>query len=184
MKDKTVVCIVGLPLSGKTSLGEALREATGEHFIDIDDGPAHCAPPQENNPYHDEESKARERNRMITAYTVLHAAVSSNLEFGRSIIVSATYSRASTQDFLKTAVDSQGGSLKVIWCGFNDTPEEIERRVNARVKSGARGGCRSVTHYLDDKARFVPFETDCRIKVNTSESIATCVAQALAFVSS
>ncbi len=154
MKPKTAVAIVGLPLSGKSSLGRALAEETGLPFIDIDEGPANCAPKQESEPYKSDESRLREQARMRVAYTVLHAAAEANLNQGFSVIVSATYSRHSAQDFLQAAVERGGGNLKVIWCQYNDTPEEIERRVNERLLQGATGGCQSVSHYLDDKSRY------------------------------
>lgn len=154
MKPKTVVVIAGLPTTGKSSLGRALARATGLHFVDIDEGPASCAPVQEPNPYRSDEARARERTRMTVAYTVLHAAVEANLVQDFSAIVSATYSRHTNQDFLQAAVERGGGELKIIWCQYHDISEEIERRVADRLARGAVGGCRSVAHYLDDKARY------------------------------
>ncbi len=145
---------MGLPLSGKTTLGNRLSGLTGIHYVDIDDGPVHCGPPQEENPLRSDESRARERKRMTVAYTVEHAAVKANLEAGFSLIISATYSRKSNQEFLRKAVEGGGGELKLIWCKFNDTEEEIARRVNERLAKEAPGGCRSVEHYLDDKKRY------------------------------
>ena len=153
MKPKTVIAIVGLPTTGKTTLGRALAQKTGVHFVDIDEGPASCAPAQEQNPYRSDEARARERARMTVAYTVLHAAVETNLIHGFSLIIAATYSRHSSQDFLQAAVARGGGVLKIIWCQYHDTPEEIERRVADRLAHGAVGGCRSTSHYLDDKGR-------------------------------
>lgn len=154
MRARTVVAIAGLPTSGKSVLGRELARVTGLHFVDIDEGPAGCAPPREENPYRSDVSRAREQARMKVAYTVLHAAVEANLAQDFSVIVSATYSRHSTQDFLQAVAEKTGGNLKVIWCKYNDTPEEIERRVVERVASGAVGGCRSVSHYLDDRIRY------------------------------
>lgn len=158
MKPKTVIAIVGLPTTGKTTLARALNAATNIRFIDIDKGPANCAPPQEIDPYRSDESRARERARMTVSYTILHAAVEANLMQGFSVIISATYSRHNAQDSLSAAVKRGGGNLKVIWCQYNDTNEEIERRVCDRLERGAVGGCRSVTHYLDDKSRYENIE--------------------------
>lgn len=154
MKTKTVIAIAGLPTSGKSALGRALVRETGLHFVDIDEGPVKCAPPQEPDPYRTDESRARERARMTVAYSVLHAAVEANLMQGFSLIIAATYSRHSNQDTLHAAVDLYDGNLKVIWCKYNDTPEEVERRVAHRIASGAVGGCRSSHHYFDDRARY------------------------------
>ncbi len=154
LKPKTVIVIAGLPTTGKSSLGRAIAKATDLHFVDIDEGPVSCTPPQESNPYRSDESRAREQARMTVAYTVLHTAVEANLTQDFSIIISATYSRHSNQDFLSAAVDRGGGKLKIVWCQYNDTPEEIERRIKDRLARGAIGGCRSVEHYLDDKAKY------------------------------
>ena len=154
MKPKTIIAIGGLPTSGKTSLGYALAQATGLHFIDIDEGPANCAPKQEPNPYQSEESRLRERVRMTVAYMVLHAAVRANLEQGFSTIISAAYPSHVSQDFLQKAVEIGDGNLKFILCKYNDAPEEIERRIKDRLTRGANGGCRSVSHYIDDRARY------------------------------
>ena len=145
---------MGLPLTGKTTLGKALSKHVASHYIDIDDGPVSCAPPQEEKPLRSDEARARERKRMTVAYTILHAAVRANLTAGWPIIVSATYSRHSNQEFLCQAVKDGGGELKLVWCRFDDTKEEIARRVNERIKKGIIGGCRSAQHYLDDKTRY------------------------------
>lgn len=154
MRPKTIIAIVGLPTTGKSSLGRELAVATGIRFIDIDEGPASCTLLQEPDPYRSDETRARERARMTVAYIVLHAAVEANLAEDFSVIVSATYSRHRNQDFLKAAVERGGGTLKIIWCQYRDTPEEIERRINDRVARGVTGGCRSVSHYFDDKKRY------------------------------
>lgn len=75
MKESTVIAVVGLPMTGKSTLGHALEKETGWHFIDIDEGPARCAPPQEIEPYRSDEVRARDRARMTVAYATLHAAL-------------------------------------------------------------------------------------------------------------
>lgn len=154
MKEKTVIAVVGLPTTGKTTLAREISKVTGFHYVDIDAGPAACAPPQESDPYRSEEAKTREQLRMRVAYTVLHEAVKANLSQGFSVIVSATYSRYAAQEFLEKAVSAGGGTLRVVRFRYNDTREEIERRINDRVSRGAVGGCRSVSHYLADKERY------------------------------
>ena len=155
MKPKTVIVIVGLPTSGKTSLGRELAKTTGLHFVDIDEGPASCAPAQEENPLRSYEARLQEQTRMTVAYTVLHAAVEANLAQGFSLIICATYSRHSNQDLLSAAIErAGGGNLKVIWCQYNDTPEEVELRIWDRLRHNLTGGVRSVQHYLEDKKRY------------------------------
>lgn len=91
---------------------------------------------------------------MTIAHTIIHTAVEANLAQGYSLIVSATYSRHSSQDFLSAAVKKNDGNLKVIWCQYSDTPEEIGRRIQDRLERSTVGGVRSVEHYLYDKGRY------------------------------
>ena len=181
-----VIAIAGLPTTGKTTLGKALAQATGLHFVDIDEGPASCAPPQEENPLRSDEARARERARMTVAYDTLHAAVEANLVQGFSLIIAATYSRHSSQDFLQAAVARRGGVLKIIWCQYHDTPEEIERRVADRLAHGAVGGCRSTSHYLDDKGRYEGIKLPHTVVLmdGGEEGTQKAVGQALAYIHS
>lgn len=154
MKPKTVVAVIGLPTSGKSTLGRALAEATELHFIDIDDGPTSCAPSREENPYGSKASRIRERQRMAIAYKTLNGAIEANLFHGFSIIISACYPRESYREILAGIVRRAGGCLRIIWCQYSDSLEEVERRVGERVVSNSSGGCRSISHYLDDKSRY------------------------------
>lgn len=184
LKPKTVIVIAGLPTTGKTSLGRALSLATNVHFVDIDDGPANCAPPQESNPYGSDEARARERARMAVAYTVLHAAVEENLKQGFSVIISATYSRHSNQEFLFSAVERGCGNMKFVLCQYNDTTNEVKRRIQERLARGAIGGCRSVDHYFDDKSRYagIKFSHITVMMEGVEEGINRAVGQVLSYI--
>lgn len=165
-----MVAIRGLPLTGKTTLARELMKRLNVHFIDIDDGPARCAPAQEENPLRSDEARARERRRMTVAYTTMHASIRSNLENGFSVIVVATYSREANEKLLREAVRAGGGTLRVLWCIFDDTREEVERRVSGRLTRGEIGGCRSASHYFDDKSRYEETIFPC-FRVNTSSPL-------------
>jgi len=182
LKPKTVVVVAGLPTSGKSTLARALAEKTGFHFIDIDAGPASCACSQEQNPFRSDEARARERARMTVAYTVLHAAVEANLRQGFSVIIAATYSRHTNQDFLQSAVERGGGTMKVIWCQYNDTPEEIGRRIKDRLTRGSVGGCKSLSDYLDDKARYMGIKFPHIVIMNNESELDKAVQQALSYI--
>lgn len=149
----TAAVVCGLPTSGKTTLAREIARRTGLHLIDFDAGELFSTYPQEPNPYASEESKARETSRARIIYTVMHAAVEANLKEGRSLIITATYSRHASQDFLKAAVEHGGGRLKMALCKYGDTEAEIKRRIRSRSRK-YRGGCRSLEHYLDDRARW------------------------------
>ncbi len=183
MENKLVIAITGLPTSGKTSLGKALAEALGIHFVDIDAGPSLCGPPQEMDPHATDEKLTREQKRMRVAYTVLHAAVESNLDQGFPLVVCATYSRHGSQEFLRKAVEGKGGVLKVILCKYDDTPEEIDRRIAERLRTGATGGCRSTKHYLTDRDRFEGINLPHMIvQMDGADGVKNAVAQIIEYL--
>lgn len=184
MKPRTVVVVAGLPTAGKTTLGRALAQKTGLHFVDIDDGPVRCAPPQESDPLRSDEARVRERARMTVAYTVLHAAVEANLAQGFSCIIAATYSRHSNQAFLEEAVKRGAGTLKIIWCQYHDTKEEIQRRIADRLTHGAIGGVRSIPHYLEDRGRYAGIKLPhiAVMMEGGEEGTARAVQQVLAYI--
>ena len=181
-----VIAVVGLPTTGKSTLARALSGALEAHVLDIDEGPAHCAPVQETDPYRSDEARARERARMTVAYTTMHAAVTANLLQGFPVIVTATYSRHTNQDFLIEAVKKGGGRLKIVWCQYDDSMEEIERRIQDRLQRGATGGCRSVAHYLDDKGRYAGIKLPHFVTMmqGGEEGVKQAVSQVLEFVRS
>ncbi|MDO8557226.1 MAG: AAA family ATPase [Candidatus Jorgensenbacteria bacterium] len=182
MEEKIVIAIMGIVLSGKTTLGKELSQRTGIHHIDIDDGPARCAPSQEPEPYSSDEKRDRERRRMAVAYSVLHEAITANVTAGFPIIVSAAYSSRKSQEYLCRAVEQNGGKLKLIWCTFEDTDEEINRRIRERLANGDPGGCRSVEHYLDDKSRYEGTDIP-HLKVSMmSENVNGAAKAALAYI--
>jgi len=154
MTSKMVVVLVGLPLSGKTTLGQALAKETGLHFIDIDGAPASCTLPQAADHLSTPQARQREQARMAVAYSVLHAAAEANLRQGLSVIIAATYSSHASQAFLKQAVEKAGGVMKLVWCQFKDTPVEIERRIRERLRNQAVGGVYSVAKYREVSERY------------------------------
>ena len=141
----TVYAVGGRPFSGKTSLASRLARRLGIQHTDIDWGPAHCVLPAVENPYSTDEKAAFERARMIVAYWTLHASVTAHVHVGRSVVISATYTRAEPRSALLKAIGH--ANLKFFWCRIDDTPEEIERRLKSRLENDWIGGCRSVEQY-------------------------------------
>lgn len=180
---RTVVAVTGLPTSGKTELIKGLAAALGVHYVDIDDGPARCGPPQEMDPHANEESLKREGRRMRVAYTVLHAAVEGNLGQDFPLVICATYSKKGSQDFLQKAVESQGGTLKVVLCEYNDTLEEVTRRIEKRVNTGATGGCRSVAHYYANKKLWEGIKLPhLVVQMNGEDGVKNAVAEVIQYL--
>ncbi|OGR82482.1 MAG: hypothetical protein A2901_04770 [Elusimicrobia bacterium RIFCSPLOWO2_01_FULL_54_10] len=158
---KTVIAIAGPPMTGKSTLGQKLAEKTGFTFIDIDEGPAKCAPKILSLDVSSSTEKERiyEQMRMGIAYEVMHSAVAANLSNGFSVIVVAPYSRNTGWHFLQAAVKNGSGNLKIVHCTFHDTPEEIERRIINRQNSGYAGTVHSAATYLEVKERYAEIES-------------------------
>lgn len=182
MEPKTVIVLLGLPGSGKGVLGRILAGLTNLRFIDIDDGPAKCAPPPESDPWRSEETRVYERARMGTAYEILHTAIRAFLEQNLSVIVAAPYSGHYARERLLAAVEKGGGNLKIIQCQYDDTPDEILRRVVRR--QGYLGTCKSVSRYRELKASFLDVHLPHLVVMmeGGEEGIRKAVAQAVAYI--
>jgi len=152
--------IAGPPLSGKTTLGRCLEEITGIHYCDSDDLRAIAF----GVPTH-EEYKERWKNPefaaklisqdMMLAYRLLHEAVNLSLETQRSLIISATYSRKPSQQFLKEIAKRHKARLRLIVCQIqNETREEIERRMHRDDDSNFVYGLRTWEDYQTKRPEY------------------------------
>jgi predicted kinase len=179
----TVVVLRGLPLSGKTTLGQELSRYLGWPFVDVDAirKVAVGGETSRLNPYVSEELTRREGEDMRIAYQCMHEAVRVNITLGRSVICAATYSKRAAQKFLLDIVRAHPGArFKGIRCVFNDTTDEIQRRLRSM---DTLGGCKTVEHYFIDKnIRHDYTDLWGVLEVNTSNPVYVCVAQALEFI--
>ncbi|MDO8536897.1 MAG: AAA family ATPase [bacterium] len=150
-----LIFTVGLPTSGKSTLGAQLGSRTETRFLDIDELASLCFGPPEENPYATPEGADRDRKRMFGAYNVLATAVNFSIACGDSIIIAGTFSRLAYWDlFLPIIKQHPGIEVRVVWCRIlHDEESIVTKRVERR---GYRGGCRSLEHYLKDRERYVP----------------------------
>ncbi|MDP2598457.1 MAG: hypothetical protein Q8P49_01355 [Candidatus Liptonbacteria bacterium] len=180
-----LIFLVGLPTTGKSSLGKRLQEVTGIRFLDIDSLAFLCFGLPESNAYSSDESKERDRRRMLGAYHVLATATYFNLARSDSLIIAATFSRPLYWEelFLPILGKYAGTEPRVIW---HQILHNEERTVTERLsRDGYLGGCKSLDHYLKDKARYVPPPTELpQIILDTSRPPDVCLAQALEFIGS
>lgn len=158
--DQTLVVIAGLPLSGKTTLGYRLTPILNMHYCDSDElrQSAFGVLTQEEyqkrweNP---EQATMLTQEDMKLSYMLLHATIDISLRAHRSLIVSATYSRKSTQEFLKKIVNETNAKLRMLLCKLqNETREEIERRLRRDDKSEFVYGTKTLVDYETNKSRF------------------------------
>lgn len=132
---KTLIVICGVPLSGKTSIAKKVAEELGVKHLDVDTDirfPIFGKPEQgaDLTP----EGKEQERVEMLASYKVMLSAADELLTLGRSVILTATFSRevywAITNEVMAKHTDAK---LKVIQCKIEgDNDEEIWRRIHER----------------------------------------------------
>lgn len=152
----TVLC--GWPMSGKTTVARGLAEKLNRHWIDADDIWVLCFGKPNPNPVTEEE-KAKDREEVRRTYQLLIAAAAKNLEMGRSIIISAPFSRQIGWDdvtnMLKQFPEVQ---LKVIWCCPSaDSTDEINVRLaNRQFGFNCWSSVNTQERYLAGREKFEP----------------------------
>lgn len=188
MKSLKLIFLIGLPATGKTSLGETLQARTGIRYLDIDKIAYIFFGPHEREAYRTPEGRERSRRRMWGAYNVLCTATNFCLELGDSTIISATFSRDKYWKELFLPVidlhrEATGGQFaaKVIWLQIQHNEERI---VDERVtRTHYEGGCTSVAHYMDDKSRYMPPPAHLPILiVDSSQPLESYLEQVLKFI--
>lgn len=160
MNQPTLVVVAGLPLSGKTTLSRVLAPALKMHGCDVDNvlklAFGILDEEQYTNRWKNPEEAAKITQReMRMGYILLHQIVELSLEAQRSLLICATYSRKSSQEFLREIIRKQNARLRIIVCDLkNDTKQEIEKRLNREDNRGMVYGAKSFAHYEVDRSRF------------------------------
>jgi predicted kinase len=130
---QSLTVLGGWPLSGKTTVARGLSNKLNRHWIDADDLWVLCFGKPNPNPVTDEE-KAKDAQEVRRTYQLLVAAAAKNLEMGRSVIISAPFSRqigwSDVTEMLKQFPEVH---LKAIWCRPTaDSEAEIKARLAER----------------------------------------------------
>lgn len=150
----TVLC--GWPMSGKTTVARGLAEKLNRHWIDADDIWVLCFGKPNPNPVTDEE-KVKDGQEVCRTYQLLIAAAEKNLEMGRSIIISAPFSRQvgwfDVTEMLKRFPEVH---LKAIWCRPSaDGNTEISARLaNRQFGVNCWSSVNSQDRYLAGRQKF------------------------------
>lgn len=152
------------------------------HWIDIDDIRFTCFGPP--NPYPaTEQELEKDRAEMLGSYRMLFAATTANLQMGRSLIISATFSRKSY--WLELLASIPRHPIKVIWCRpQNDTDEEISARL-ARRRFGENcwSSVNTLDRYKEVKGRFqAPTLPHLTLDTSPPNSVEDCVARAIEYL--
>lgn len=160
MKHPTLVVICGWPFSGKTTLATALSKELCVHHVDIDEVRTLMVGLAHPHPNESPELMKRDGQEMGMAYRLLLAGAHENLEAGRSLIITATFSRKSGQQMLLGLMANHpNAQLKVIQCiPVGDNTEEVFLRITTRIfgEDDYMGAVNSPERYFEVKARFEP----------------------------
>lgn len=191
-----LVAIAGPPLSGKTTLGDALSDAVGLHFCDVDRlrASAFGLPTQAED--HARTSAGEEmaakllHERMRLAYQLLHdGAVAISLANGRSLIVAATYSRRRSQEFLASAVQRANADIRVVHCRVrHPTREQLTARMRREHDSMYVSGCNNWMDYDEALSRYEAvtetgvFPAEAILEVDTGNPIEAYLPDVVRFV--
>ncbi len=170
LKCSTLIVVCGWPFSGKTTLATALRKELGVHHIDIDEVRALIVGIPHPHPNESPELMKRDVQEMAMAYRLLIAGTDENLGVGRSLIITATFSRKLGQLMLSLLmVKHPDAQLKIIQCvPQDDTDEEVVRRMANRDfgQDTYIGAVNSVERYKEVKERYDPIELP-HLKIHT-----------------
>jgi len=114
---QTLIVVCGWPASGKTTIARILEEKLGIHRIDID--PMRKVSFGMPYPHPDSEPDLMKKDdqEMGGSYKMLMNAADINLGWGRSVIITATFSRKQGQDeVLALMARYPNVNLRVVWC--------------------------------------------------------------------
>ncbi|MBI3589569.1 MAG: AAA family ATPase [Candidatus Liptonbacteria bacterium] len=118
LKSKTIIVICGVVLSGKSTIAREVSKELGIRHLDVDNDirfPIFGKPEQgaDLSP----EGKEQERLEMLSSYKVFLAAADELITLGRSVILTATFSREIYWEMIREVMAKHpDASLKVVQC--------------------------------------------------------------------
>lgn len=172
-------------MSGKSTIARELSKKLKIHWIDIDDNirfPLFGLP--HPHPNSSPELMARDQEEVLLSYGVLLNAIENYIHLGRSLIVTATFSRETGQEKLREICEKYPNvEMKVLWCLPNaDTTEEIQKRLSSRVfGENCFSSVNSLKRYNEVKNRFEPIKLPHH-KLDTTMPLNKCLKDALAYL--
>lgn len=146
--DKRVIALIGLPLSGKTTLGKEIERQTDVVFLDVDKTRQEIAPGNEWL------GPDREREIMLTAYERNHADALAVLKNGKAAVLAATYSRPVYHDMLTKLTLEAGVPITVFQLQVPD--QIVADRLEKRKLEDSNSNITSMESYSEVKGRYQP----------------------------
>lgn len=177
-----LIVLRGLPASGKSTLAEKISKTLGIHWIDVDAVRLIATGMPNPHPKAEDGSLKRDGEEMDISYRMMLAMVDENLKAGRSIIMTATFSRAMAHDQIQYLLtENPGTELNLIWCNPQGiTNDELEKRFN---REGYLGTTNTVERFRELERDFVPDINHPQFELRTAlYPVKQCLAFALAFI--
>lgn len=181
-----IVIVCGWALAGKDTIAAELSKRLDMPWLDIDQVRRLNFGAPNPLPVSVEEMD-RDRLEMKGSYQLLYSSVGINAAMGRSLIATATFSRAAYWDSFFQSVAAAGASpkLRVIWCKpENDSDEEIAGRL-ARRQFGVNcwSPVNTLARYNEVKGRFqAPPIEHLMLDTSPPNTIESCVNLAAQYI--
>jgi len=165
LKKQMIVILAGLPLAGKTTIGNCLKDCLEVPFIDIDEVRYEL--------FHHSQDKIDpyENLQMELSYKAMFIVADFLIQSNRSdsIIVAATFSRSFYHQLIFEIVRKNNIDKKVFLCQASD--EIIKKRLRERKeKDLGLSNCRTFDHYLETKNRYITFPEKI-VTIDTSKTL-------------
>lgn len=165
-----LIIICGLPLAGKTTIARKLARILRIDHKDVDDDirfPFFGKPQVEADL--SPEGKEKERREMLASYEVLICVAEQFLKLGRSVIITATFSREIYWEMIGAVVKrNPNASLKVIQCRIEDDSDDTLWK---RIKARGVHTVNSPAHYREVRDRYIdPLPVEHTVLDTSSEN--------------
>lgn len=161
--EKSIIVLAGLPLSGKSTVGEKLSATLDIPLFDIDQTRQEIAPGGEWL------GPKKEKEIMLASYKRNHKKASKALGHHKIVILSATYSRESYHGMIRLLADEHEASLYFFLLQAPD--EVVLPRLEKRLAEGSLSNITSAKAYREVKDRYTPFQGKELTAINTDQSI-------------
>lgn len=182
LSGQTLIVLAGCPLTGKTTMGDSLRDLFKIPFIAVDrirpllfgQSAKHC------------DDKVGDSYQLSRAYPVMRGMADEVLQLGDSLILEATFSSKihGQERIIKYLAEKhKEASLRVILMEIPDEKvgQVIQERVDVRTANGSDSGATTVEDYLRVKKRFEPLEMPHEV-VDSTKNFESCREQIIKYV--
>lgn len=170
---KSLLALMGIPLTGKTTLGNELARQTNFVFLDVDVARRRIFTPRARSIL----PKPLESFEMLKSYQANHEYARTLLDRGQPVILGATYSKEIYHDMIRWLAAKTDSPLRTF---LLDAPDEVlEKRLRKRLIEGSLSNVRTMEHVLADRRKYKPIEGVARTLMNTALPLQDCINQIL-----